>query len=880
MIALLRRQFRAYPWPMLLLAGAIAIVSLVMGLVPRATALLDDRQLAHSLGAVSAVQGDVTARWTTWSIASPDSPDPWSGPREAAEQTRLTQPEPLRSLLRPAQFIGRQPVLAAWEPPAGSPYYQVEAHLLIDPDLPAHSVLVDGAWPALGGDEDPFEVALTESFAKQAGLKVGDRPGGSMLVVTAIFRPDDEGDTRWEHNPYGLHYGETVSPNAGTGLLGGVFLSPQLAAGDPSHRLQSPFSYDIVYGLDARAVGSRGIDVGQLATQLTGMLAKHHSPVPSGSDDATEQNQPVAFHSELSALLTRLQASRSTTHTLIAVSAVGPIGVGIALVAMCAQLVLYRRRATRALLVARGMSPAQLTVMLTVEATAVGLPAALLGPWIAQALVPGPVSWWAWPVAALIGLVPAAALALAARRAPGHGRRELGSTAGRWLLFWEVLVGLCAAGATWRLLSTRGATGSGIDLLGVAAPILLTTLACLLALRLYPAPLRLLVDRFRRGRGFTGFMGSARALREPAGGIVPVVTIVLGTTVSVTAAALLGTISAGTERAVWAANGSSLHVSGPRISDDTATKLRAIDGVDSVALVSQVSDNSALNVGGRDVRVRVWLSDGELDRAYSLSRDGSPLPSSLFSTGSPVPVLVGGAETPTAGTGTLAGVGKVRLVGHLGLLPGVTDGSAWALVAAQNWPAGQRGHATIALIAARPGADLDRVSAEVTTLLPGSRITTTAPQLEALRAEPTVAGLSSLFILLTVVTGVVMVLAVLTGQIMTAEDRRASAAVLRTLGLSQGQLRAMTAWEMGPVVVLALLLGVGVGIALAALMLASVDFTALTGGTIAPPLHLDPWWVGGVTGGLLLVSAATVAVSSWLAGRASIAEELRRGEET
>ena len=46
---------------------------------------LDDRQLTSSLRDVSAVQGDVSGTWTTYSVGPLAAGDPWQGPREAAE---------------------------------------------------------------------------------------------------------------------------------------------------------------------------------------------------------------------------------------------------------------------------------------------------------------------------------------------------------------------------------------------------------------------------------------------------------------------------------------------------------------------------------------------------------------------------------------------------------------------------------------------------------------------------------------------------------------------------------------------------------------------------------------------------------------------------
>ena len=880
MIALLVRQFRASPWPTLLLAFTVAVLSLIATIIPRMSTQLDDRQLTSSLRDVSAVQGDVSGTWTTYSVGPLAAGDPWQGPREAAETTRLAQPEPLRSLLRPAQFLGTQPVRAEWVPPTETGYYRVDANLLIDPDLPDWTSLVEGAWPEIGSESAPFQVAMLQTFAEKANLKVGDRPTPN-LQITGIFTANHPEDTRWDHNPYAARISEEVSPAEGTKLVGGLFMAPDMAAGDPSMRLQDPFRYDVYFGLNADAVAAQGTDIAALSAQLTGMLAKRWSPVPAplGDEPVGADNNPMAFHSDLNSLLERQLAQQRTTHTLIAVSAIGPLGVGIALVTLCAQLVLYRRRTAITLLSARGMSPAQLRGLVAIEGAVAGVPAAVLGHLVGRALVEAPNPWWSWPLTLAVGLVPAAALAWVARDTSHLGRREVASSSSRWRTVAEILIALAAGGATWRLLTTKGTQGVGTDLLGAAAPVLLTLLACLLVLRVYPVPLRLLVHAFKRGRGFTGFMGSARALREPAGGVAPVVTIVLGTTIAVTAASLLGTISAGTERAVWNENGSSVHVSGPRMTEETAEQLRAIDGVAAVALVRLGSDNSALRIGDTEVRARVWLADANLAETYLASKDGSPLPAAVFQEGSPVPVVVGGALIPAGGKATLQGLGDVDVVGRLQLLPGVTSADAWVLVSTDNWPEKNLTSAKTAIISAAPGADLEAVTAAVKELIPLAHVTTTDTQLQALRDSPTVDGLSRIFILLTLITGVLMVLAIFTAQVMTANDRRSAAAVLRTLGLTPGQLRALTAWELGPVVLVALILGALVGIGVAALMLATVDFTALTGGVFTPSLYLDPRWVGGVCLALLAATTLAVGFSAWLAGRTNIAHELRLGEE-
>lgn len=173
----------------------------------------------------------------------------------------------------------------------------------------------------------------------------------------------------------------------------------------------------------------------------------------------------------------------------------------------------------------------------------------------------------------------------------------------------------------------------------------------------------------------------------------------------------------------------------------------------------------------------------------------------------------------------------------------------------------------------------DAVAAQVEELAPNARVSTITAQLEALRDSPTISGLTGLLTVLGISTAGLMLLAIFASQLMASQSRRALAAVLRTSGLPRRQLRALTAWELGPVVAVSLVLGVALGIAIAALLLHAVDFAALTGGAAQPRLYLDPALMGAVVGGLTLATGVAVLVSAALASRTNVAEELRIGEE-
>jgi len=123
------------------------------------------------------------------------------------------------------------------------------------------------------------------------------------------------------------------------------------------------------------------------------------------------------------------------------------------------------------------------------------------------------------------------------------------------------------------------------------------------------------------------------------------------------------------------------------------------------------------------------------------------------------------------------------------------------------------------------------------------------------------------------------VLAVVVVQLMGATARARLLAVLRTLGLAPGQSRALTAWELAPLLLTSVVVGTLLGLAVPWVLLRGLDLTGLTGGVSQPALVLDPLTITAVLGAVVLTVAAAVVVSAWLAGRTNLAQALRVGEE-
>ncbi len=178
----------------------------------------------------------------------------------------------------------------------------------------------------------------------------------------------------------------------------------------------------------------------------------------------------------------------------------GPIGVMIAVLVLGARVVFERRRAGLELAAARGASVGQLRGILALEGLAIGVPAAIVGGALGMLAVAADAGAGGWLLAAVFAADPGRAPgrvgaraepAPAGPRRPRRARRAAASAGSR-----ELLVVLLAVAAVVLLLRRGLATSAaqtGVDPLLAAVPLLLSLVACLVVLRLYPIPLAGLV---------------------------------------------------------------------------------------------------------------------------------------------------------------------------------------------------------------------------------------------------------------------------------------------------------------------------------------------------------------------------------------------------
>lgn len=922
---LARRQLRT-SWGATATLGVVAFLAAgVLSTAPRAVATMHGDQVAYETAAASGLSKDVISvvgavpgeppggmYYVPGEEPAEDTPaEPdWSPFLANLDAVRAEAPEPLRSAMGAPDFHVSATELAFTDPVPASELGEAKILLRTAPDLADRAELVEGNWPAAtpADGNRPFEVAVSRAVADAYGWELGgryDTLGGSgvialadrypSLVVTGIFETGDPDADYWLHNSLGARAAVINDPNRGLLGTASVYVSPAmivpLTLGYAETRVWYPVSTD-----DVTAAA-----VPDLLSQVNGLSAKV-IPVAAGPDDPT----PIQLRpdSRLSEILDRLLAQRTGVDAIVAVLAVGPLGATVAVLALGARLVVDRRRSALALLRARGASGGQLRLLMGGEGLVVGLGSAAVGFGAGLALSAGlgmdaPVTVSQVALTLAAGLAPAAALALATSAAGLRTTRAdlapRSRSRVRWVL--EVLVVAGAALATWLLLS-RGVVagsgaGSGVDPLVAAAPLLVSLALTLLAVRAYPW-IALAVERaLAPRRDLVPFLGAARATRDPAGGPVPAVALVLAVAVAATSAVLYSTVSGGVVREAWRATGADLRISGPMVDDPTAEQIAGLDGVDVVVPVGAVGDG-VLQSEGVSPRAEIYTVDaaalataqadvagapetlGELARATSSGEADDPVPVILTRSAAGPGVSPGSTGITLA---TQEGSVPVRVVDVVDELPGLPAGRALVLVHTDRLAAatGDTTYPRLALVGLTDDADRSAVRAGITRLLPSAMVEDPDQEADKMLAAPVSGGLVIAFVLAVLLAGLLCAAAVVMTLMLAAPARARLLAVLQTLGLSPRQGRGLVGWEIGPWAVVALVVGAVLGVAVPSLVLAAVDVTALTGGIAQPDPQYDPLLLGAAAAGFVAVVLAAVGVAAALSRRGEVAAQLRMG---
>ncbi|PFG42473.1 putative ABC transport system permease protein [Isoptericola jiangsuensis] len=891
--------------------GVVALLAAATAsAVPRAVATMHAEQLAHAVAATSAVTRDVVSVDTAFpgygsafapyhgldlgaGDAEVDPPQPdLDGYLDGLRALAAAQPQPLAGVLgEPDVLVDSPRVRTALLDgnDVADPGVVLRAGATIDdqvdvvagrlprptPVLADPSALLPGPDGVVDVEPVPVEVAMSQAAADELGWTVGsvhptDDPLLPPLRLVGTWEPRDATADLWQHGPLAVTPEVLVDPNVGRIVTAAVLTDPGTLAAwvdGPTARTW--------YAVDATGVPAAG--TAALLAQLRGFTATTSSVV----EGDTAVLRPA---SGLVDVLATTLGQRRGVDAVVAVLAVGPAGALVAVLALAARLVVDQRRRALALLRARGASGTWARAVVAVEGLVVGLPGAALGLAAGLLVVPGAPGTGQVLAALACGAAPAVALALSAGPAGLRERRhDLGGShpaharARRW---GEAAVVAAAAATTWLALDrgvVSGAVdGRGLDPVVVAAPLLVSLAAALLAVRAVPPVLHGVERALARRRDLVPFLGAARVRRDPAGGLVPAVALVLAFGTASSGVVLATTVRDAVTHEAWGEVGADVRVAGPAVDDATRARLDAVDGV---AAVATVRDAGRLLLG--DTPVTLYVASGALDRVQA---DVPGAPEDLDRLGTvdgTLPVVAAGdvgAARTLAGAAGPVGVDVVDTVDRLPGLPPTTAALLADADAAAALLGTGDGTARLALFQLDDDADRAAVEAAVTDLLPTAVVDDPLAGEEALLATPSAAGLRTAFVVAVVASGLLSAAAVVLALVLGTPARTRLLAVLRTLGLPRGAERGLVLWEVGPWVGAALVTGAVLAVAVPALVVGMVDLAPLTGADAAPSLVVDPWWLAALVAALL----AVVAAGAWLAGlpgRRRTADHLRGGTD-
>ncbi|HEX6128142.1 MAG TPA: FtsX-like permease family protein, partial [Candidatus Limnocylindria bacterium] len=421
----------------------------------------------------------------------------------------------------------------------------------------------------------------------------------------------------------------------------------------------------------------------------------------------------------------------------------------------------------------------------------------------------------------------------------------------------------------------------------------------IVAMRLYPLPIRFLGWLAARRRDLVPVLGLRTVARHPAASNLPLLVLMLTAAFGAFASVVTTTVDRGQLVASWenvGADWTIQRVGGGAVS--TLIDPREVEGVEAVA--GAFVDGQARFASTPNQRSAIHLYAIEAD-AYRDVVAGAPIDAELppqlhadepylGTPESPIPAVLsrslpaGSQPVQRGDTFTVEVAGQEMTfvdVQERTDFPGLDADLPFVIASLDHLQAAYEFQTLYAnrLLVRGPESIDGAIREHVAGELALGQLTSRHADYGNLRSAPLVSGVVIGFRGALAVAAGYTALATMAALTLSAAARTRDLAFLRTLGLSARQSLQLTVMEHGPPVLVALVPGVVLGVAVALLLAPSLGLSALAASERQLDLAVDWWSVAIMSAMLLVVVSAAIAVSTWLARRARAADALRIGDD-
>jgi len=929
---LLLRRLRGEPGVIILIIGLVAGTSFLFAAAPRLFNQVSDEALRYEIDNASAVQRNIQLAAVSVISAGPNGGI--SSVQTFGDSLERRFPASVESLVADRSLVITSARFLVPDPPSFTTYVT----LRYQGGMEDHTRLVEGRWPRDIGEGLPpatigltppdvragalprrFEIAISATTAEEIGAGIGTimpisvdgadpllsrtfyRIVPAEVLVVGLYEPLDPLEDYWYGDASLLQISRAGSINSPVAFATAFFAAdsyPQLVSSG------LPFRYQWRFHLAGAELDASRLD------QLEPDLRRMETDFITGGSELSRPGS-VVMRSGLLALVERYQAERSATAAVLSIAAIGPFALAGGALGMVAILLITRRRRTLALARGRGASGRLVLGAELWEATVLTGGAALIGLVAALALVPGRAS----PASPLLAVaVAAAATALLVGATFPLALRPLGQlerddppalrVSPRRLVIELTVVGIAVAGTL--LLRQRGLTVGGaggvvrFDPLLAAVPVLAGIAVGIVAMRLYPLPIRGFGWLAARRRDLVPVLGLRTVGRHPAAANLPLLVLMLTAAFGAFSSVIVTSIDRGQVAASWENVGADYRIE--QVNQQalgTRFDPAAVPGVEAVA--PGIVDTTAEFTSTTGQRASILFESID-PVAYRQVSAGAPVdatwpdpflgpPSATPGTpDAPIPAIlsrrlpVGSASLRVGDQFGVTVGGQLmtfEAVASRADFPGITADISF-VIAPFNWV--QAAYLNPPL---RPSVLWIRAPADTSELLAAAvrrdaasaRIVSRHRQYTDLHDAPLVAAIGAGFTLALVVAAAYTALTIIGALTLSAARRTQDLAFLRTLGVTGRQALGLTVMEHGPPVLLALLPGIVLGVAVAALLEPGLGLSAFVGAQGAVSISVD--WRGIGLMALVLTGVVVVAVGAGtiVSRRARLVDSLRIGDD-